>query len=125
MLLCVTLGSELVVPVRVNLLELWITFHQQLIPLFTSHSWRVQGARVAQRKDLRRHVFVQGRAVRSVEDDSLPQLLSQERLEQAKDNVEDPRLVDDVDGLDTQWNTVLEPVHDLQGLGLEIFQLEK
>lgn len=60
-------------------------------------------------------MFVQGRAVCSVEDDSLPQLLSQERLEQAKDNVEDPGLVDDMNGLDTQWNTVLEPVHDLQG----------
>lgn len=113
-LLSVTLCSELVVPVRVDLLELWITFHQQLIPLFTGNSWRVQGARVTQREDLRRHVFVQGRAIRSVEDDSLPQLLAQERLEQGKDNVEDPGLVDDVDGLDTQRNTVLEPVHDLR-----------
>lgn len=61
-------------------------------------------------------MFVQGRAICSVEDDSLPQLLTQERLEQGKDNVEDPGLVDDVDGLDSQWHTVLQPVHDLKGL---------
>lgn len=59
-------------------------------------------------------MLVQRLPVGAVEDDSLAQLLAQERLEQGKDNVEDLWLIDDMNRLDAQRHAVLQPVNNLQ-----------
>jgi hypothetical protein len=93
----------------------FITFEQKLIPLGTVHAWHVDCPVVALGQTLWRQVRVQRVSVSSMEDDSVAQFLPQEGLEQGEDHVEDFRLIDDVNSLDSQRHRVLQPVNDSLG----------
>lgn len=88
------------VPVAVEREVFFITFHQQLQPLFTLNAGNVDGAVVTLRKAFRRDVFVERISVSSVENDSIAEFLAQEWLEQCEDHLEDLRLVHDVNRFD-------------------------
>ena len=100
------------VAVVVDLLVLVVALEQQLVPLFALYPGCVHCTAVDRRQTLLRDVLVQRLAIGAVEDDTIAQLLAQDRLKQCEHHVEDFWLIDNVYALDAQRHCVLQPVYD-------------
>lgn len=105
----------LYVAVGIDCLVFLVALLQHAEPRVAAHSRQVRCSAVIRRQMLRRDVFVQLFLIVSEEEDPVAEFLAQKRLEQRENDVENFRLVDDVDSLDAHRHRVLQPVDDSLG----------
>lgn len=105
----------LIVAVRVDGFVFAIALQQQVIPLVAVDARQLRWATVGGWQEFWRNVLVQRLRIVADKNDATAQLFAQERFEQGEHDVEDFRLVDDVNAFDTHRHRILQPVDDTFG----------